>query len=261
MNLVDTHNHILPGIDDGAKNFEESLRMCQIAVDEGIKTIVATPHYITGEFAPPSFKVIDLVSKLNRELDKMNLDLTVVPGHEVYVDPNIPKLLMEKQICSLNNSKYVLVELPMFGIPNYMEDLIYSIKLKGYTPIIAHPERNTEVIDNPNILFRFIELGALSQLTTWSIMGLYGKKVHEAAELLLEHNMYHLLATDAHSSRNRRPKMEKAIKAVQGTIGVENTDILLNNAQCVINNEDVMLLKPRMVEKSKGLMAFIKKIL
>lgn len=83
----------------------------------------------------------------------MNLDLTVLPGHEVYVDPKVPKLLMEKQICSLNNTKYVLVELPMFGIPNYMEDLIYSIKLKGYTPIIAHPERNTEVIENPNLLF------------------------------------------------------------------------------------------------------------
>lgn len=98
-------------------------------------------------------------------------------------------------------------------------------------------------------------------MTTWSILGHYGKKVHEVAELLLEHNMYHLLATDAHSSRNRRPKMEKAIKAVEGIIGVENTAILLNNAQSVVNNEDVKLLKPRIVDKSKGLMALIKKIL
>lgn len=260
MILIDTHNHILPGIDDGAKDLDESVKMCQVALEDGIKTIVATPHFIVGECDTPSEKVRSLVATLNHELIKRSIELQVLVGHEVYVDLAVPKLLVDKHICSINDSKYLLIELPMHGIPRYMEDLIYSIKLKGYTPIIAHPERNTEIIEDPNLLYRFIELGALSQLTTWSVLGKYGKRVQETANLLLEHNMYHLMATDAHSSRSRRPKIQEAIKVTQGIIGMEKTEVILNNAQLVISNQELILLTPKAFQKPKGLRALLKKL-
>ncbi|SET23227.1 protein-tyrosine phosphatase [Anaerobranca gottschalkii DSM 13577] len=181
--------------------------MCKIAASEGIKKIVSTSHYIKGELETEPSVIYSLVEEVNKLLQEQELDVEILPGHEVFVDPDIPKLLKDNLLCTINNSKYLLIELPMNGIPKYMEDLIYSIRLKGYIPIIAHPERNIEIIDNPNILYRFIELGALAQLTTWSIQGNYGRKVQETAELLLEHNMYSLIATDAHSEIRKRNKL------------------------------------------------------
>lgn len=260
MVLIDTHNHILAGIDDGAQDLNESIKMCEIAMEDGIKTIVATPHFIVGECNTPSEKVRNLVATLNDELNKRGITIQVLVGHEVYVDPAVPKLLLDGQICSINDSRYLLIELPMHGIPRYIEDLIYSIKLKGYTPIIAHPERNSKIIDDPNLLYRFIELGALAQLTTWSILGRYGKTVQDTAKLLLEHNMYHLIATDAHSSRSRSPKIQKAIKATQDIIGIEKTNVILKNAQLVISNQEINLLTQKAIQKPKGLRALLKRV-
>jgi protein-tyrosine phosphatase len=252
MVLVDTHNHILPGIDDGAKSIEETIEMCKIAESEGIKKIVSTSHYIKGEVETEPSVIYSLVQEVNKLLQSRGIDVEILPGHEVFVDPDIPKLLKDNLLCTINNSKYLLIELPMNGIPKYMEDLIYSIRLRGYIPIIAHPERNLEIIDNPNILYRFIELGALAQLTTWSIQ--------ETAELLLEHNMYSLIATDAHSATKRRPKLEKGINLVQQIIGVERTNLLLKNAELVIENAEVYTPSPKIIQQQKGFLGFLKKL-
>ncbi|SHK36938.1 protein-tyrosine phosphatase [Anaerobranca californiensis DSM 14826] len=260
MVLVDTHNHLLPGIDDGAKNIEETIEMCKIAADDGIKKIVATPHYIKGELETEPSVIKGLVGEVNKLLQKQGIDIEILPGHEVFVDPAIPQLLKDNLLCTINNSKYLLIELPMGSTPKYIEELIYSIRLNGYVPIIAHPERNVEIMENPNLLYRFIELGAMAQLTTWSIQGNYGKKVQETAEILLKHDMYSLIGTDAHSPTKRRPKLEKGINLVQQIVGIERANLLMKNAELIIENTEVNNLLPKKIQRQKGLFSFIKKI-
>lgn len=260
MGIVDTHNHLIPGIDDGAETMDETLEMCSIAYKEGIKKIIATPHFIRGEFFSTPAQVRENVEAINKRLVDCNIPITVYTGHEVFIDPELPKLLMDGGINTLNNSKYVLIELPMNGIPSYTEDTIYSIRLKGYVPIIAHPERNSEIINDPNILYRFIELGAVSQMTTLSILGVYGSKIQQVSEDLLRHNMVHLLATDAHTTRRRSPKILEAKQRVEQILGTQKTKTILENAEKVLENDELEFFIPHRIEKKGPLSRIMRKL-
>src|SRR5699024_3168197 len=140
------------------------------------------------------------LENLKRELNKRDLDLGVFLGNEVYISMDIMENIFKGTLSTLNNTRYLLLEFSMYDIPLYIESLLYEMQLQGIVPIIAHPERNAKIIGDPNILYNFIENGALAQLNIPSIEGKYGSRVKETAEILLTHGMVHFLGTDTHGS-------------------------------------------------------------
>ena len=197
--MIDLHCHILPGIDDGSKDIEETLEMARIAVSEGIHHIICTPHYIQYSDYYNKAQVEALVAEMNERFVQEEIDLTLSIGHEVYMTPDLPKLVQEGEVSTLNNSQYILIEFPMNDIPMYAEDVFYELRLMGLTPILAHPERYPMIMEDPNLLLKFLNLGVLCQANVGSIRGFFGERVQQTVLKLIEHHMIHFIATDAHT--------------------------------------------------------------
>lgn len=235
--MIDIHSHILSGIDDGSKDMEMSLNIARIYVENGINKVIATPHHIEGAKNPLTEDIMIKIEELKKELFRVGIPLEIYPGNEVFVSSDIFRDITENKILTLNNSRYILMELPMREIPLYTEDLIYNLLIKGFVPIIAHPERYAKVIEDPNILYRYIKLGALAQGNILSLEGFYGAKIKHTAELLLKHKMYHFIATDTHSDGHRSPNIEKPLSRLKELTNNEYFKSLTEtNAQLIIDN-------------------------
>ncbi|MGO1820484.1 MAG: tyrosine-protein phosphatase [Senegalia sp. (in: firmicutes)] len=257
--MIDVHSHVLPFVDDGAKDMATSIEMLKIAEGEGIKYIFATPHYIENEGYNEKLKNNEILEQVNIELKKEVIDIEIILGNEVYITPNIIELIEEEKVSLLGDSNYLLIELPMAQIPIYLEDIIYELKLKGIIPIIAHPERYREVKNDPNILKKYIELGAFAQLNLGSLMGDYGGDIERTAKILLEHNMIHFLGTDAHSRTRRPPRAKDAIKVLEAIISKEKiNDLIEINPMRIINNEEFEAGDVTQYKEKKGILNFLK---
>lgn len=258
--MVDLHCHILPGIDDGSKDIEETLEMARIAVSEGVHHIICTPHYIQYSDYYNKKQVEALVDEMNERLNEEGISLTLSAGHEVYMTPDLPKLVQEGEVSTLNNTQYLLVEFPMNDIPLYAEDVFYELRLMGLTPVLAHPERYPMIIENPNLLLKFLNLGVLCQANVGSIRGFFGERVQETVFKLIEHHMIHFIATDAHTPRNRSPKVQKALEAVTKLDATLAQELFIENPLKVYQNELIELKQPiEIIKKSFWKSLFSKK--
>ncbi|WP_353095816.1 CpsB/CapC family capsule biosynthesis tyrosine phosphatase [Tissierella praeacuta] len=224
--MIDIHSHILPCVDDGSKDMEMSIEMARMYIESGIKTVIATPHYIEGSVDTSLENNRIVLEELRKELDKEKLDIDILLGNEAYISMDLLKAIEEGKVSTLNGTRYILIELPMFDIPLYVENVIYELLIKGYIPIIAHPERNAKIIEDPNILYNYIDKGALAQLNLPSLEGKYGEKPKITAEILLKHNMIHFLGTDAHTNRGRSPRVKNALTKLESIISDEDIECL-----------------------------------
>lgn len=217
--MIDLHSHILPSIDDGAANISVSLAMAKQAVEHQISVLAATPHFRRGV----SWAVIkDQVEQLNLTLQQHNIDLKVIPGAELFVDPDLINCDKEAIPTYNDNGRYCLLEFPMLEIPHYVEQVLFSLKVKGITPVIAHPERYKEIIKDPNIAANWVETGCLIQVNAGSLTGMFGEKIQKTSKLMLEHKMVHLIASDAHSPNRRGLILDQGYKSAVKIIGDED---------------------------------------
>lgn len=229
--MIDLHCHILPGTCDGAQTLEDSLEMAQLAVEDGITAIVATPHHRNGKYTNPPEQVRQTVQELNHELEARQIPLTIFAGQEIRVTPHFIEYLYSNDLLTLSNSPCMLIEFSSASVPKDIEDIIYELGLKGIVPIIAHPERNAELAKHPQRLYELVELGALSQVTSHSINGAFGRKVQSLAFDLIRHHLVHVVASDAHNITSRPFGLREAYERIERKIDVGHADILLNNAQ------------------------------
>lgn len=237
--VIDLHCHILPGIDDGSKDIDQTLEMARIAVSEGIKTIICTPHYIQYNEPYNKKQVEELIEEINKRFSDEGITLNLVAGHEVYMTPDLPKLVQEGEVSTLNNSKYILVEFPMNDIPLYAEDVFYELRLMGLVPILAHPERYPMIMEDPNNLLKFLKLGVLCQANVGSVRGLFGERVQKTVIKLIEHNMIHFIATDAHGPKRRSPKIGAAIEVIKELDPQLVEKLFYENPLKVYQNEEI----------------------
>jgi len=222
--MIDLHCHILPGLDDGPPSMEMALKMCHIAVEDGISTIVATPHMLNGMFNVTPQVVFDHVAEMAEALEKASIPLSILPGADVHVDSSLPDYLTRGEVLTLaDQRRHILLELPQDIVPRELGDLLFQVQLKGVIPIITHPERNTEIQENPGLLKDMIKTNSLAQITAGSIVGIFGSRVQNCAIKLLQNRMAHLVATDAHNIDRRAPRLSQARKIVEETIGPEET--------------------------------------
>ena len=256
--MIDLHTHILPGLDDGAGDLAESLAMAQVAHNDGIKTMVATPHVLPGVFDNDKDTILAAVAALNTALQEQNIALGVLPGAEYYLEPDLPQRLSRGELLTINgNSRYLLVELPSGFIPEYTPQLLYEIQLQGITPIIAHPERNLGFIKRPDDLRELISRGILAQVTSTSITGWFGQEVKRSAISFLKQGLVQLLGSDAHSSRGRAPLLKQAVQTIEKSLGPAAAEQLVwQNSSRIINGEAI---EDRFIPRSQGRWKFFRR--
>ena len=258
--MIDIHSHILPRVDDGSEDIEMSLEMARMYVESGINTVIATPHYIEDSIVTSIYNNRTTLEELKKELDNAGLKLEILLGNEVFISMNLIKDIEEERVSTLNETRYILIELPMFDIPLYVENVIYELLLKGYIPIIAHPERNTKIIEDPNILYEYIIKGALAQLNLPSLEGKYGSKTKKTAEIFLKNHMIHFIGTDAHTNRGRSPKSENSLKILGEIISPEDFERLtFRNAELLLENKIIETKSPVKYKKRRDIFKFLNK--
>ncbi|TJX12820.1 capsular biosynthesis protein [Tissierella creatinini] len=246
--MIDIHSHILPYMDDGSKDMDMSLRIAEIYVENGIYKVIATPHYMDGVMYKSNEELRIGLENLKKSLARAGIPLELYPGNEVYIKPDIIDDLEKGKISTLNDSRYILIELPMNEIPIYVEELIYELCIKGYVPIIAHPERYTKISKDPNILYRYISMGALAQINLKSIEGFYGSRVKNTAELLLKHKMIHFVGSDSHSSNHRSPDLRNSLNILSDLVDDKYFDQLtFKNQEAVLKNKAIDIIPPKKV--------------
>ncbi|MEH6840645.1 CpsB/CapC family capsule biosynthesis tyrosine phosphatase [Priestia megaterium] len=255
--MIDLHCHILPGIDDGSLNEEISLKMARKAVSEGIHTIVATPHHQNGRYLNEKKDIVQYVQKLNGLLKQKKVPLAILPGQEIRLYGEILEDYQAEKILTLNDTgKYLFIEFPSSQVPHYTEQLLFDIQSKGLIPIIVHPERNSRLLQEPDLLYKFITNGALAQITAGSVTGRFGKKIKKFSQQLLQANLVHFVSSDAHDLEGRSFYMREALEVIQREHGQNTVYSFLENAQYVIQGQMCYKEPPEMVKKKKFLGIF-----
>lgn len=255
--IVDIHSHIIPGIDDGAKNMEITLEMLRNAEKDGTKQIIATPHYLLEYGEARISEVKGFVNEINEILTRQGIDVKVYSGQEVYYTENIIQYYMEGKIGTLNDSKYMLIEFPMRKFDDNIIDIIYELQIRHIVPIIAHPERYKTIIEKTSYINRFINEGYLFQMNTGSLEGKFGADVKKTAEILLRNGIYNFIGSDAHNTKNRNTGLSSAITLINKYDS--NLEKIFNDSSVkILNCEQVDFFGEEIKEK-KSIFSFFKK--
>lgn len=257
--MIDLHCHILHGIDDGAQTIEDSVKMAKHAVSEGIHTIVATPHHQNGQYINEKNEILQRVEMLNTYLLQECIPITILPGQESRIYGEIIKDYQNGKILTLNQTdKYVFIELPSSQVPEFTRKLVYDIQSEGLIPIIVHPERNTRIIEDPGILYNLVNKGVLTQITASSLTGRFGKKIKRFSMDLVEANLTHMIASDAHNLSGRNFHMQEANELISSEYGMDTLYMFLENTEAVIKGYACFQDTPQQVKKKKFLGIFQK---
>jgi len=232
--MTDIHCHILAGIDDGPIDIKESIEMANIAYADGIEKIVATPHITTDNYSPEHIE--EKVIELNYYIKDAGISCEILAGGEVSII-NTPEVI--KRYC-INKTKYVLIELPNY-ISSLVKETLFKLVTDGIVPIISHPERNFFIINGGiSTIEELIKSGCLIQITAESLTGTFGENVKIFSIYLLKKGYVHVIASDAHGIKYRRPVLSPAIRIAEKFIGKEKTLKLVNdNPISIINNQTI----------------------
>jgi protein-tyrosine phosphatase len=246
--MIDIHCHILPNVDDGSESLDETLEMCQIALTDGITTIVATPHQRNGVHYNSTDSILQNVQTVASHLKKSKIAVELLPGADVHIEVDTGEKIVQGEIMSINNTKrYFLLEFPAHAIPLNIDKLIFNLLLKNIIPILTHPERILEVQENPDRVYELVSMGVLSQITAMSITGGFGSRVKKCVQTLLKHNLAHIIASDAHSADYRPPILSEAVRVVSHLLGEERAKEMVTTVPGqIIRGKPVQVLAPPM---------------
>lgn len=220
MIIADIHSHILPAVDDGARDLNTSIAMLETAYKSGTRHIVATPHFCEGKFMVDRQKMYNWVEQLRYEMFLRDMNITIYPGHEVRCAATVAKHFENGEIATLNDAGFMLLELPFStNIPNFTE-MFYSIQSQTRTRIIfAHPERHACVYSHPETVENMAERGIMLQINADSIRGRNGKEAKALVERLLKKGLVSFVASDAHENVNRTTALNDVYIKVQQKYG------------------------------------------
>lgn len=222
--MIDVHCHLLPGIDDGPQTMEESITLAQLAVQNGITHAVVTPHIHLGRWNNEAITISHLMHQLQMRLTAANIPLQLGMAAEVRLDAQIMQWLAQDKIPFLgtyNGKRVMLLELPHANIPLGTDNLISWLLKRDIQPLIAHPERNKEIMRSVDKIRPLLRLGCLLQVTAGSVVGLFGKPAQRCARELLDMGAVFVLASDAHNVHNRPPDLISGRDAASEIVGAE----------------------------------------
>ena len=254
--MIDVHCHILPGIDDGAKSFDDSLYMLRKAEEAGITDIVLTPHYIPGsKYNADNVTKWKLFLDLREKVKLAGLSMNLYLGNEIYIDRELPEMLSAYgnpqvasanphtasgkiyEISTLNSGRYVLIELPVGAEDKSVYSTLFSLVQKGFIPVIAHPERYIYVQDNPNYFDDFMRMGCVLQGDYLALTGKYGKRAEKTLKKMLSEGKIFCLASDVHKTTDEYAldlTEKKLIRILKDPKKVE--ELLVDNPRKIIRS-------------------------
>ncbi|MDA8105050.1 MAG: hypothetical protein M0Z71_06665 [Nitrospiraceae bacterium] len=236
--MIDIHCHILPGIDDGPADVAESVAMARIAAADGIRSIVATPHFSYGE--GPDIKTIERVKRaLEERLKEEGVPLSLVCGADVRLTYELLEGTEKGDLPTINGSRYFLLELPEIIPPN-LDNFLHAASIGGFVPIITHPERNYSFLASPRKMDGLREAGALIQITAMSVTGEFGMKIRGLSEALIRKGLVDFVATDAHGTGHRRPLLSAAYNHLSRLLDKGQVrKIFFGNPEAVLENREI----------------------
>jgi protein-tyrosine phosphatase len=224
--MVDLHCHILPGLDDGPANMEESMAMAESAIADGITHVVATPHSsnrYSFDFAG--------VRRLRDELQAKAGDrLKIATGCDFHLDPeNLESLRKDARQFCINQRNFLLVEFSEYSIPPSMDQTLHEIQLAGLQPVITHPERNGILRSRPERLTKWVRQGCFAQVTGGALTGGFGTRSQKDALRWIGEGLIHFVASDAHNTRGRPLRLQPAYNVVVDRFGEEKARALFQD--------------------------------
>lgn len=231
MGYVDVHCHVLPGVDDGSSNMEESLEMLKIAMENGISDVIVTPHYKHGRVGTPREDVGKMTEQIMKQAKLSGIDVRLHPGTEIFYHSSLEERLESGWLSRMNDTDFILVEFSPMDPFRYVRNAMDELLSLGYRPILAHVERyqcTLGQIENVRLLH---EMGCKIQVNAASIAGNLGFKVKHYAKKLLKEELIDYVGTDAHDAKVRKPEMKKCVEVIHKTCSPEYADeILFENA-------------------------------
>ena len=234
--MVDVHSHIMYGIDDGSESIETSLEILKDAYNNGVTDIFLTPHYIeNSRFNCNNKEKQKILNILKTKLKEEKISINLYIGNEVFIDENILEHIKNNEIAPLNNSKYILVELPMGRMYNNTKEILFNLIIEGYTIVLAHPERYRYMQEDDKKLEELLSMGVLLQGNYRSLFGYYGKDAKKALKKFIKKKQISFLGSDIHKNDgyNLKKLEKKVLKLSKDKEYTEN--IIKNNALEIIN--------------------------
>jgi len=231
FNVTDIHCHILPGADDGSKDWATSLEMCGIAAADGIRHIVATPH-ANYRYPYDRQQHSESLAQLQQRVPDMEFSL----GCDFYLsEDNISDAIRHPERYSIGNTPYILVEFGDLQTPYQMTESLFRLHSAGFLTIVSHPERNPVIDGHPDLPREMFDMGAALQITAGSLLGQWGRKPKKTCETLLKQGLVSLIASDAHESKRRKPLLSDARRAAAKILGAyAAADLLVRDNPCAV---------------------------
>lgn len=253
--MIDIHCHILPGVDDGPKDWDAALNLLRAAEADGTTGMVATSHVVDRLDTAMEKLYTDVFTELKGRAAEAGIGLKLWLAGEVHCQtafaPTSPLATFN------HNGKYLLVELPMAQVPADFKDLIFNLELEGIVPILAHPERNAVLMQKPAMVHDWIERGILMQINAGSLLGRFGRPSQQMAVTMLDHNWVHFVASDAHSTRSRPPGLSEAYAIIEKKYGRHKAQALfLRHPLAAVEGGLIEIGTPLPLKKRRGLKAF-----
>lgn len=252
--MIDIHSHILYGVDDGAQEHSDSVDLARIYVEAGYQLVVATPHAEIDSLPSKDFagNIRGLVVHLNQALRELGVELVLFPGMEVGLDPLLPEMVKRKEILTLADSHYLMVETSFTNLPLNWWEVVFELAARGVVAIFAHPERCVQVAEKPEILDQMNHAGVKFQVNWDSFTGAYGRQVAQVARYMARNGYIHCLATDSHNRNDRHPGSVREIESqLKDLIGEENLKrIAVENPARVVEDKPLLDMDQDKMPKS-----------
>lgn len=247
LTMIDLHTHVLPGVDDGSRGMDESLALLAMAADSGVDTLVATPHCnIPDAFENYAGPEMDLLFReLEEERARAGIPLRLLRGMEVFATPDLPQLLCDGRVWTLNGTKYFLMEFSFEEDPDFCRHVLRRSRERGFWPIIAHPERYDFIQDDPQLAFEWCIEGYGLQINKGSLLGRFGPDVKWTADLLMQHGLAACVASDAHSPYQRSTHMTQLREYLLEEYGEAYMRLLLEeNPARILSGRELLGYEP-----------------
>lgn len=249
--MIDFHTHIIPTIDDGARSIEETFSLIEEAKQAGFDKIISTSHYMEGYYETDVSEREVWLDAISKNLYIKDFKGTLYLGSEIYMSSNIVSLLENAKASTINNTSYVLFELPLNAEPLNLYDVIYQMQECKLMPVLAHPERYSYMQKKPEVLYDLVQKGVLLQSNYGSIIGQYGKKAQTLVKKMLANNLVHFLGSDVHRPGTIYPKIPECLEEIKNIIGEERLEELTTkNAELALANKRIDIPSPHRIELS-----------
>lgn len=250
--MIDIHCHVLPYIDDGAKNMDEAIKLCEIARDNGVDKIIVTPHVACLDDIDSFLGERDvLVDELRSALKYYNIDVEIYPGAELYVNEDV-FFSGDLTKLTLNGSKYILVEFDFYDLPpNKLTSYLVEIRNFGLVPIIAHPERYEYMQRDYNFINFLSDRGVLFQVNMNNVVGRGSRPEHVLARELVRKKVATFIASDAHSVSYRSNNLRDMIEGAPNGFDIDEKFFLNDMPQVILDNGDIPMIKRGRIVASK----------